>query len=60
MPEFHTRADDPSLPVSRPAPVTADAFEEYFGESLQRTLDLGSWRQGVDLVREYARIQEEV
>ena len=60
MSEFRARADGPPLPVSRPVPVTGDAFEEYFGESLQKTLDLRSWRQGVDLVREYARIEREV
>lgn len=60
MPDFHTRADDTTLPVSRPIPTTSDAFQECFGESLQHTLDLMSWRQGVDMVREYARINEEV
>jgi hypothetical protein len=60
MPEFHARTDDPLLPISRPAPVTADVFKECFGESLAQALDLGSWRQGVDLVREYARLQAEV
>jgi hypothetical protein len=60
MAELHARTDDPPLPVSRPAPVTADAFEEYFGESLRHTLDLGSWRDGVDLVREYARVEGEI
>lgn len=60
MPNFSARTDDPPLPVSRPDAVGADAFEEYFGESLASTLDLGKWRQGVDLVQEYARIQREV
>ena len=60
MAAFSARTDDPPLPVSRPAAVTGDAFEEYFGESLTRTLDLGTWREGVDLVREYARIEREV
>lgn len=40
--------------------MAADAFEECFGESLGRTLDLGSWREGVDLVREYARVEAEI
>lgn len=60
MAELHARGDDPQLPVSRATPVTTDAFQEYFGESLHRTLDLGSWREGVDLVREYARIEGEI
>jgi hypothetical protein len=60
MSEFHARSDEPPLPVSRPTPVSTDAFEEYFGESLQKTLDLETWRQGVDLVQEYARVHLEV
>jgi hypothetical protein len=58
--ELHARTDDPPLPVSRPAPAAADAFERSFGESLAGALDLGTWREGADLVREYARIEEEV
>jgi hypothetical protein len=57
--ELHTRTDD-ALPVSRAAPVTDDAFQEYFGESLHQTLDLGTWREGADLVQEYARIEREI
>lgn len=60
MAELHARSGDPALPVSRPTALSAEAFEEYFGESLRRTLDLESWRQGADLVREYARIEDEV
>ena len=60
MAELHARTDATALPVSRPAPVTADAFKECFGEPLARALDLGSWRQGVDLVREYARVEAEI
>src|SRR5205823_2863430 len=60
MAELHARAADPPLPVSRAAPVTADAFEECFGESLPRAMDLGSWREGGDLVREYARVVAEI
>lgn len=60
MPDLHARTAEPPLPVSRATPVTADAFEEYFGESLRHTLDLGSWREGVDLVREYARVNAEI
>src|SRR5262245_4293355 len=60
MAEFHARTDEAPQSAAGPDPLTADAFEEYFGESLQKTLDLGSWRDGVDLVREYARIEAEV
>jgi hypothetical protein len=50
------------LPTSRPSVgVTSDAFRECFGESLtEQTLNLGTWRPGVDLAREYARINDEV
>lgn len=58
MAELHARTN--VLPVSSPVPVSAMAFEEYFGEPLLKTLDLDSWRQGADMVREYARIQREV
>lgn len=60
MAELHARIDPAPLPVSRPIPVTADAFQECFGEPLAQALDLGSWRQGVDLVREYARVEAEI
>lgn len=60
MAESHAPATEASLPVSRPDAVTAGAFEEYFGESLRKTLDLDSWQNGVDLVTEYARIEKEV
>ena len=59
MAELHARTDD-ALPTSHVTPVTADAFQEYFGESLSQTLDLRSWREGVDLVREYARLTDEI
>ncbi len=60
MTDFRTRSLDPPLPLTRAVPVSADSFEEYFGESLGDTIDLGNWREGVDLVREYARIESEV
>lgn len=54
-------AVDPTLPVSRLARgLTADEFREQFGESLPDVLGMTTWQQGVDLVREYARIEAEV
>lgn len=53
-------SDAPTLPVSRPVPVTADAFEESFGEPLLHAINLKSWREGVNLIREYARVEREV
>ncbi|VTT97838.1 Uncharacterized protein OS=Roseiflexus sp. (strain RS-1) GN=RoseRS_2255 PE=4 SV=1 [Gemmataceae bacterium] len=60
MADVFARTAEAALPVSRPDPATADAFEAYFGERLRDTLDLGQWREGVDLVREYARIEREI
>ncbi len=56
-------AIDPTLPVSRIARgLTADEFEQQFGEPLVDVLNINSksWHDGVDLVREYARIEQEV
>jgi hypothetical protein len=60
MATSHPRPEDPTLPVSQPTAATADAFAESFGEPLRNTLDLSTWRQGVDLVHEYARIEREI
>ncbi|MDB5306942.1 MAG: hypothetical protein JWO38_1144 [Gemmataceae bacterium] len=49
------------LPVSRPTHGTSsEAFRESFGEPLTAVLDLHSWRPGIDLVQEYARLEQEV
>lgn len=54
-------ASDPTLPVSQISRgMTADEFREQFGESLPDVLGMTTWQQGVDLVREYARIEREV
>jgi hypothetical protein len=60
MAELLARTDAAPLPVSRPTAVTADAFAECFGESLERTIDFTTWRQGVDLIQEYARVEAEI
>ena len=53
--------DDPPLPVTRPARgMTPDEFYDQFGETLASVLDLGSWRNGTDVVREYAAIERQV
>jgi hypothetical protein len=60
VPELITRSTDP-LAITRPTRgVTAAAFRECFGEELSDTLNLTTWRTGVDLVREYIRIEAEV
>lgn len=40
--------------------ISAATFEEQFGEDIQQTLDLKTWRLGNDLDAEYARIEREV
>src|SRR5690348_6980821 len=46
---------------AQPMPVvTAEEYEASFGESLQATLDLGSWSAGPDLAQVYSRLDEEV
>src|SRR5260370_4484372 len=40
--------------------LSADEFRDSFGEELGRTLDLESWRTGLDLDEEYRRIEREV
>ena len=53
-------APNPTLPVSQVSRgMTADEFREQFGESLPDVLGMTTWQQGVDLVREYARIERE-
>ncbi len=37
-----------------------DEFRASFGEDLNRTLDLGTWRTDVDLAEEYCRLEMEV
>lgn len=52
---------DSTLPVSRiTRGMTADEFREQFGESLPHVLGMTDWQDGVNLVREYARIEREV
>ncbi|MBN9523153.1 hypothetical protein J0H58_32335 [bacterium] len=49
------------LPVSRPSHgVTSDDFRRTFGEPLAEVLNLQTWRPGIDLVQEYARLEREV
>ena len=40
--------------------ITPDEFVEGFGEDLQRTLDVDTWKSGEDLGAVYARIEAEV
>jgi len=60
MAELHTRTADAPLPVSRAEPATGEAFAESFGEPLLKTLNLKTWREGINLIHEYARIDEEI
>ena len=40
--------------------VSAEAFQESFGEDIQRTLDLETWQVGTDLSQVYERVEREV
>lgn len=56
-----TAAPTAELPTSRPTHGnTSDAFRASFGEPLTAVLDLKSWRPGIDLIQEYARLEREV
>ncbi|MCE9564500.1 MAG: hypothetical protein K8U57_20875 [Planctomycetes bacterium] len=48
------------LPISRPVGATTDAFEACFRESLDSVLNLETWHQGEDLVRQYAHLEEQI
>ena len=53
----------PTLPVSRPTVVGGDLaaeFQRRFGEPLTHALEPETWHDGVDVIREYARIEREV
>lgn len=56
MPAVATR------PVEPPPPAApgSDAFRQAFNEPLTAVLNVNEWRPGVDLLDEYARIEEEV
>src|SRR5579872_1146145 len=49
--------EDASTPLDD---VGGDEFEQGFGESLARVLDLDSWTVGADLGAIYKRVNEEV
>lgn len=40
--------------------MAGDDFQAAFGESLDRTLDLDTWRPGADLVAMYERLEQEI
>jgi hypothetical protein len=62
MPEIATRTIDPVPAAARrsPSTVSTAAFSQAFGEPLAEVLNVAKWRTGVDLVREFARIEDEV
>lgn len=50
-----------TLPVTRISRgVTGDDFYQCFGETLLQALSPDTWLEGVEVVKEYARIEEEV
>src|SRR5262249_21932758 len=48
------------LPVSRPSGATADAFRACFNEPLEAVLNLETWHQGIDLVRAFADVEQQI
>jgi hypothetical protein len=48
------------LPVSRPEGASNEAFAAYFGEALDRALDLDTWHPGTDLLRENANVTRQI
>jgi len=56
-----TTTTAPMLPVTRlSCGVTGDEFFHCFGETLLQALSPDTWSEGVEVVKEYARIEEEV
>src|SRR5262249_55688920 len=55
-----SRVVDLAPPSDDVLSVSANTFEEQFGESIVQTLDVSRWRLGNDLDREYQRIEREV
>lgn len=62
MPDVATRPVDGPPPVARrpEEAVSTAAFAKAFGEPLTDVLNVAGWRPGVDLVREFDRIEREV
>jgi len=61
--EPREKSDRPFPPVPRDGEVfsiSAEAFQESFGEDIHRTLNLETWRIGSDVNAEYSRIEREV
>ena len=61
MPDVATRpVDEPPPTTRRPEEaVSTAAFAKAFGEPLTEVLNVADWRPGVDLVREFGRIERE-
>src|SRR2546422_5252124 len=57
-------AEDPayldSFEEPEPTPIGADEYREATGESLERTLDLGTWQDTPDFQQIYDRLSAEV
>lgn len=57
-----TEATNPAVPepAAAPATIAESDFESAFGEPLERTLDLDTWRPAAELANMYERVQREV
>jgi hypothetical protein len=58
--EFSTEAPAVAAEPVDPAGISPEQFEAAFGETLQRTLDVSTWRTGEDVGQVYHRIAIEV
>src|SRR5437588_8355735 len=59
--DANARLDLPSADsLEDESSISAEEFEEGFGETLQEALDVDSWRSGEDLGAVYRRIDAEV
>lgn len=58
--------EEPPAPLLQPGPllppdlISADDFTVGYGESLQQTLDLDTWKRGDDLADIFARLDQEI
>ncbi len=54
------RSEPEPIPVEPDAIISSTEFQASFGEDIRQTLDLATWRVGVDMSHEYLRIDREV
>src|SRR4051794_2768390 len=58
--DIHDEIQSESTGSGSTSLITAETFSKSFGEDIRDVLDLGTWRIGADMGREYSRIEHEV